>query len=91
MEKQNIALLSTLFIISALGLGLMAWAPWITEEYAYNRVIDHLGGPNASYDYLGETMPVKDVPKTFVKLPFVSLVYFPSEAMYIVTFYGLVI
>ena len=75
-------------IFALLTLLLMAWAPWFTEEYAINKVTEKLGGPDAQFGYLGETMAVKDVPKNVVKVPFVSLVYFPSEAMYIVTFYG---
>ena len=76
-----------LIIISILAIGLIAWSPWIIEEYAYSRVMEHLGGPENTFLYLGETMLLQDVPKSFVKLPFVSLVYFPGEAMFIVTFY----
>ena len=86
MKRRKIVILSVLIII-----GLIAWAPWITEEYAYNKVMEHLGGQDAMFNYLGETLPLKDVPKSFVKLPFFSLVYFPGEAMFIVTFYGGVI
>jgi len=86
MRRRTILILSVLILS-----GLIAWAPWITEEYAYNKVIEHLGGPDVLFNYLGEAMPLKDVPKSFVKLPFVSLVYFPGEAMYIVIFYGDVI
>ena len=69
---------------------ILAWAPWITEERAIELVTDHLGG-ETPYNYLGDTIMVKDVPKTFVKLPFIALVYFPGEAVYIVTFFGWVI
>jgi len=86
MKRRNVIILSVLVVV-----GLIAWAPWITEEYAYNRVMERLGGPDRSFNYLGETMPLRDVPKTFVRLPFVSLVYFPGEAMFIVTFYGSVL
>ncbi len=65
-----------------------AWSPWITDEYAINAVMDVLGGPDRIYDYLGTPTPLSDVPKTVVRLPFAALVYFPSEAMYIVTFWG---
>ena len=67
---------------------LLAWAPWVTENYAFDRVEEYLGGPDKVFLYLGEEMSISDVPKTLVKLPFVSLVYFPGEAMFIVTFWG---
>ena len=70
---------------------IFAWAPWITDDYAASAVITHLGGPDQDYDYLGETLQLKDVPTTFVRVPFGAIVYFPSEAMFIVTFWGLVI
>lgn len=91
MERRKKIVLSFIISLNVLGLGLFAWAPWITEEYAYKKVMDHLGGPDVSYNYLGETMAVKDIPKTFVKVPFGSLVYFPGEAVYIVTFLGMVL
>lgn len=83
MRRYNVIILSVL-----VAAGLIAWAPWITEEYAYVKVMEHLGGPDTLFNYLGKTMPLSDVPKSFLRLPFVSLVYFPSEAMFIVTFYG---
>ena len=83
MIRRNVIILVVL-----VAVGLVAWAPWITEEYAYAKVMEHLGGPDALFNYVGETIPLSDVPKSFVRLPFVSLVYFPSEAMFIVTFYG---
>jgi hypothetical protein len=66
--------------ISALVLVVM-WAPWITDEYAINQVVDMLGGPDARFEYLGENMAVKDVPKSVVWMPFARAVYFPSEAV----------
>lgn len=87
MEKHK---LLTLIIIGIIGLGIIAWAPWISEDYAYELVMEHLGGSDVKYNYLGEMLPLKDIPKTFVKFPFVSLVYFPGEAMYVVTFFGFV-
>ncbi len=69
---------------------ILAWAPWITEERAFELVTNHLGADSA-YTYLGETMTVREVPKSFVKLPFIALVYLPGEAVYIVTFFGWVI
>ena len=88
--KRNKVMLSVLIIVGFVAC-LMAWAPWVTEDYAYSKVMEHLGGPDVLFNYLGETMPLSDVPKSFKKLPFVSLVYFPGEAMFTVTFYGSVI
>ncbi|MFX0025383.1 MAG: hypothetical protein ACFE8M_03150 [Candidatus Hermodarchaeota archaeon] len=79
-----------LLIVVIFGSGFVAWAPWITEDYAYDLVMEHLGGRDSEYNYLGEMISLKDIPKTFIKLPFVSLVYFPGEAMYIVSFFGIV-
>ena len=83
LRRRDITVLTMVILV-----GLVAWAPWITEEYAYNKVMEHLGWPDIPFNYLGETMPLRDVPKSSVKLPFVSLVYFPGEAVFIVTFYG---
>jgi len=70
---------------------VLAWAPWLTEEFALSLVVRHLGGEAAEFFYLGETMTVGEVPKTFYRLPFVAMVYFPGEAMFVVTFYGSII
>jgi len=91
MEKKKIITLIFLSIVGIIAIGIIGWAPWITEAQAYNLVMEKLGGPDKLYYYLGEMLPLKDVPKTFVKLPFVSLVYFPGEAVYIVLFVNLVI
>ena len=64
------------------------WSPWISDEYAIQKVTDNLDGPNAMFNYLGQEMPVKDVPKDVVWYPFVGVVYFPSEAVWFVKFYG---
>lgn len=89
MTRRKVFIISVL-VVGLIAVGLIAWAPWITEEYAYPRVMEHLGGSDALFNYLGETMPL-NVSKSFKKLPFVSLVYFPGEAMFIVTFKGGVI
>ena len=81
----------TKLILILIVLGFIAWAPWITNDYAIDLVIDHLGGPEEPYSYLGSTIPVVDVPKNVIRVPFGALVYFPGEAMYIVTFWGWVI
>jgi len=91
MIRRNKIVLSVLIVVGLIIVCLIAWAPWITEEYAYAKVMEHLGGSDALFKCLGETMPLSDVPKSFKKLPFVSLVYFPGEAMFIITFYGSVI
>jgi hypothetical protein len=36
-------------------------------------------------------MPLRNVPKSVVRIPFGALVYFPSEAVYLVTFFGVVL
>jgi uncharacterized protein YqhQ len=90
MIRRKVFILFVL-VVALIVVGVIAWAPWITEEYAYVRVVEHLGGADTLFNYTGEIMPLKDVPKSFKKLPFVSLVYFPGEAMFIVTFYGGVI
>ena len=67
---------------------IIAWAPWLTEDYACGKVTEHLGGADSEFKYLNEMMTVAEVPKTYTRVPFAILVYFPSEAMYMVTFYG---
>lgn len=80
------------FIITiAVIIGILAWSPWLTNEYAISVVVDSLGGPDQEYNYLGEIIALRDVPKTVVRVPFGALVYFPSEAMFIVTFWGWVL
>jgi len=91
MEKKKRVIIIVVGTVGIIALGVTGWAPWITEEQAYNLVMEKLGGPDELYYYLGEMIPLKDIPKTFVKLPFISLVYFPGEAVYIVTFINLVI
>jgi hypothetical protein len=77
----------TMFVITA----ILAWSPWVTDEYAKSLVVETLGGPDHEYNYLGDLLPLRDVPKSVVRVPFGTLVYFPSEAMFIVTFWGGVI
>ena len=97
-QKENIGKLpftlkkrKTTVVLVIIVLGIFAWSPWVMEEYTLDAVIAHAGGPDEQYNYLGEMMPVSDVPKTFVRIPFGALVYFPGEAMYIVTFWGWVL
>ncbi|MBI2148664.1 hypothetical protein HYU23_03210 [Candidatus Woesearchaeota archaeon] len=77
-----------IILILAILFLLLAWSPWITKNYAINKVTNKLGGPNKNFNYLGENMQIKDVPKYVLWLPFVKAVYFPSEAVWFVTFYG---
>jgi len=72
-------------------MGVFAWSPWLSDNYAVYAVIEDLGGPNQEYNYLGEMVPVGDIPMNVVRIPFGALVYFPGEAMYIVTFWGWVL
>lgn len=78
----------TTVILVIVVIGIIAWSPWITEDYALDIVVARAGGPDAQYNYVGDLMPVSDVPKIFVKIPFGALVFFPSEALYIITFWG---
>lgn len=81
----------TKLILVMMVLGFVAWAPWMTDDYAIDQVTERLGGPDEPFDYIGDTMPVSSVPKSVVRVPFGSLVYFPGEAMFIVTFWGWVL
>jgi hypothetical protein len=85
IEKRVVVLAVLLLVV------LAAWAPWLTEDFAISRVVAKLGGMDRPYNYLGEVMALGDVPKIVVRIPFGALVYFPSEAVYIVTFFGLVL
>ncbi|MFW9964685.1 MAG: hypothetical protein ACFFCX_14035 [Candidatus Sifarchaeia archaeon] len=78
-------------IIIVAIVAILAWSPWLTEEYTIIAVVEFLGGPDQEYNYLGDMIPLRDVPKTVVRVPFGALVYFPSEAMFIVTFWGSVL
>ena len=69
-------------------LAIFAWSPWLTDSYAISAVTENLGGPDQEYDYIGVMTSISDIPKNVVRVPFAILVYFPGEAMYIVTFWG---
>jgi hypothetical protein len=56
---------------------LLVWAPWVTDDYAIGRVVENLGGPDARFDYLGQDIAIKDVPKEVGWLPFGKFVTFP--------------
>ena len=76
-------------IILAIGLLLLlVWAPWITDDYAINKVVEKLGGPDTRFNYLGQDMAVKDIPIEVGWFPFGRYVTFPSEAGWFVSFIG---
>ncbi|ODS41218.1 MAG: hypothetical protein A7315_06855 [Candidatus Altiarchaeales archaeon WOR_SM1_79] len=77
--------------ISALAVSILAWAPWITNECAVNKVVEKLGGPDTRFNYLGDDMAVKDIPKVVNWLPFCRWVTFPGEAGWFVFFYECVL
>ena len=85
-SKNRIALIITLLVVL-----LLAWAPWITDNYAISKVVEKLGGPDARFNYLGQEMAVKDVPTEVHWLPFCRFVTFPGEAGWFVTFWGSVV
>ncbi len=91
MIKRKVIILSVLVVVASIVASLIAWAPWIKEKHVHDKVMEHLGGLDTMFNYPGETMPLSDVPKTFRKVPFVSLMYFPGEAVFMVTFYGSII
>jgi len=86
--KTKITLLIT---AASLVVLLMLWAPWITDDYSINQVVEKLGGPDAHFNYLVEDTALKDIPKQVSWLPFGRYVTFPSEAGWFVTFYGSVL
>ncbi len=76
-----------LIVIIILIIVLLAWSPWITEEYAINKVTEKLGGPDAYFGgYLNVT--VGNIPWNVAWFPFARGVYYPAEAVWFVTFYG---
>ena len=84
MKKKAFAVLA----VASLVFLLFLWAPWITDDYAVNLVVEKLGGPEARFNYLGEDIAVKDVPRQVDWFPFGKYVEFPGEAGWTVNFYG---
>jgi len=82
-SKTKIAIALAVFVVF-----LSAWAPWITDNYAVSKVVEKLGGPEARFNYLGQDMAVKDIPKEVHWSPFGRYVTFPGEAGWSVTFWG---
>jgi hypothetical protein len=87
MKTQTKVVIGVVAVAVAV-LALLAWSPWITDDYAIERVVEKLGGSDARFDYLGQDMAVKDIPKHVSWLPFGRYVTFPSEAGWFVSFYG---
>lgn len=79
MIRRNKIILSVLVAVGLIIVCLIAWAPWITEEYAYAKVMEHLGGPDALFNYLGETMPLSDVPRSSKSFHLFLLSIFPGK------------
>ena len=76
-------------ILTIVGiLILLVWAPWITDDYAIDKVVERLGGSDTRFNYLGEEMAVEDIPKVVGWFPFGRYVTFPGEAGWFVSFYG---
>jgi hypothetical protein len=84
MKKKTVAIL----VAASMFFLLLLWAPWVTDDYAINRVVEKLGGPETRFSYLGEDMAVKDIPKQVSWVPFGRFVTFPGEAGWIVGFFG---
>ncbi len=84
MQGKTIAVV----IVAAVPFLLLMWSSWITDDYAIEKVVMHLGGNDSRFNYLGEEMMIGEIPKTVVWYPFVKAVYFPSEAVWFVGFHG---
>ena len=69
-------------------LVVLAWAPWITNDYAVGKVVGKLGGPNIRFNYLGQDLAIEEIPKEVSWLPFGRYVVFPGEGGWYVSFYG---
>ena len=78
----------TIILTIVLILILLVWAPWITDDYAINKVVEKLGGPDTRFTYLGQDMAVKDIPIEVGWWPFGRYVTFPGEAGWYVSILG---
>ena len=65
----------TAFVI----LVVLAWAPWVINDYAVGKVVGKLEGPDTRFNYLGQDLAIKDIQKKSW-LPFGRYVVFPAEA-----------
>lgn len=77
-----------IILIAAIIVFVLIWAPWITNDYAINKVVEKLGGSETRFNYLGRDMAVKDIPKEVGWFPFGRYVTFSGEAGWFVSFYG---
>ena len=84
MKKKTVAIL----VAASFTFLVLLWAPWITHDYAINRVVEKLGGPDNRFTYLGEDIAAKDIPKQVSWVPFGRFVTFPGEAGWTVSFFG---
>lgn len=75
-------------VVTFVVVALLAWAPWITDDFAVSRVVEKLGGPEVIFHYLNEDLPIREIPKEVSWLPFGRFVTFPSEAGWFVSFFG---
>ena len=60
-------------------LVILAWAPWVTNDYVIGKVVGKLEGPDTRFNYLGQDLAIKDIQKKSW-LPFGRYVVFPAEA-----------
>ncbi len=76
------------FAIAVAVTLIFAWAPWVTDDYVIDKVVEKLGGPDTRFNYLNQDLAVKDIPKEVGWLPFGRYVTFPGEAGWYVSFSG---
>jgi len=74
--------------VAVAAMVLLAWVPWLSDDYVVECVVEKLGGPDAHFNYLGEDIAIKDIPKEVSWFPFGRYVTFPGEAGWFVSFYG---
>lgn len=76
--------------VAVAAVGLLVWAPWLSDDYVVDCVVEKLGGSDAHFTYLDEDMAIKDIPKKVNWVQFGRYVTFPSEAGWFVSFCGTV-
>lgn len=87
MKKKN----KIILLISSLILILLAWAPWISNNYAINKVIEDFGGSDKAFTDFHGAKTIGEAKFVVSLFPFGRSVSVPSEAVWFVTFYGDVI
>ncbi len=75
-------------VVAFIIVALFAWAPWITNDFAVNKVVEKLGGSETRFNYLNQNMAIIDIPKEVKWIPFGRYVVFPGEAGWFVSFFG---